>query len=100
MVFEFTTELSPFFTFAERDTLRRTQRLPLPTFRATKVTFNTEANGRFLALDGYHAAVSVGHFVLQLTVVRTPVEMIGIWLPVRPKWERFLSYISPDVSQR
>jgi hypothetical protein len=113
MVFEFTTPAPPFFTFRERDALRTTGQLPngslafliniahyggakyLSTFWGTKLALDVEAGPDRLTLHGYYATISVGQLLVQLTVVRTPIPMDGIWLPVDSECEPYISKAWP-----
>jgi hypothetical protein len=117
MVFEFTSEHQPFFTFEERNALRLTQCLPLErlaigvrlarytgrtfmsTFYASRVTFHTQVDDRVVPLSGNHAAISAGQLVFQVTVARLTDGLNGFFIPFQRKWLPFVTYVMAQQDQ-
>ena len=96
MVFEFTDRTSePFYTFEERDALRR-RLLPmgstiiesarhhgqrfLSTAHARRMTFTGTVKSRAFPLSAVSTTISVGQFVVQVFSLRSTVDA-GMWVP-------------------
>ena len=110
MVFEFTGEDAPFYSFKERNELRTNSEPPktltlvwlahyvgsyICNAFGTRSVFDLEVDGHLMSLNAHYASVSLGQFAFQTFTIGAPDGIRGIAVPVKDSWEPSLALIWP-----
>ena len=109
MVFEFTNAATPFYTFNDRDALRKglsigatviwIARYEGSKFLSTAVVkalqYDLAIEGEVSRHPGSGFTLSAGQFAAQVLTIRTPPEMTGLWLKVPLEFETSVAVLWP-----